>query len=430
MIGHDEGGLIGLSPQLLQAAFDQGDLLRNRFVCASDHIKRESADLQAEFEALFDLLGAQVALHLPTKLNAEIPRCHLRDAFVPTLIRYASPERVVREMRSLFHGTPLIAAHGCELPGPGDFLTRSLSGLPLLMTRDRDGAVHAFLNVCRHRGARLVADEKGCRNSFSCPYHAWTWSNRGELRGIPHGQSGFPDLDRTEFGLRRLPAEERHGLIWVLPDPDGSTDFEAFSAPLAKEFEWIGMPDLAVADSERFDIDANWKILVEGGIEAYHFKVAHRDTIGPHFQDNLSSYAMFGPHMRSVLPRLSLDTVHDLSPEKRSIRDHVNVLYSVFPTKQFLVMQDHVAWISLDPLSESRTTVRIATLAPSAEVTQDRADHWRRNHAITRMTLAEDFEIGAAVQAGLSSGANGSLTFGRYEGALNRFNQAVEAALA
>ena len=108
--------------------------------------------------------------------------------------RYASPKRFDAEMGRLFRSAPLIAAHASELSEPGDFMTRSLSGLPLLLTRDRDDAVHVFLNVCRHRGARLVADEKGCRNSFSCPYHAWTWSNRGELRGIPHGDSGFPDL--------------------------------------------------------------------------------------------------------------------------------------------------------------------------------------------------------------------------------------------
>lgn len=352
------------------------------------------------------------------------------DVAVSPVERYASPERFEAEMRRLFRGTPLIAAHASELAEPGDFMTRSLSGLPLLLTRDRDGAVHVFLNVCRHRGARLVANEKGCRNSFSCPYHAWTWSNRGELRGIPHGDSGFPDLNRSDYGLRRLPAMERHGLIWVIANPQGDADFEAFSAPLAEEFAWVDMENLAVAESDLLEIPANWKILVEGGIEAYHFKVAHRDTIGPHFQDNLSTYTTFGPHMRSILPRTTLEAAQEMPAEDRSIRDHANVLYSVFPTNQFLVMQDHVAWISLDPRSVGTTTVRMTTLAPAKEVTEARADHWRRNHAITRTTLAEDFDIGVAVQAGLASGANETLTFGRYEGALDTFNRQVEAALA
>ena len=71
----------------------------------------------------------------------------------------------------------------------------------------------------------------------------------------------------------------------------------------------------------------------------------------------------------------------------------------------------------------------MTTLAPTEDVNEARAGHWRRNHAITRTTLAEDFDIGVAVQAGLASGANESLTFGRYEGALDSFNRQVEAAL-
>lgn len=345
--------------------------------------------------------------------------------------RYGSAERFDRERRDIFRRLPLIAAHSSELAEPGAFLTRQLSGLPILLTRDRDNACHAFLNVCRHRGARLVGEASGCKNSFSCPYHAWTWSNRGELRGVPHEAQGFPQLDRAAYGLKRLPVLEQHGLVWVIADPavDPATDIAAFLAPLGDELDWLQLDRLAIAESDSLSCAANWKILVEGGIEAYHFRVAHRDTIGPHFQDNLSSYAMFGPHMRSVLPRMSLDGMTDAPREQWAIREHANVLYSIFPANQFLVMQDHVAWIGQDPASEGETALRIATLVPAEELTPDRKAHWRRNHEITMTTLAEDFEIGVAVQAGIASGANDNLTFGRYEGALDSFNRKVEAAL-
>ena len=352
------------------------------------------------------------------------------DIELSPIERYASIERFNAEMKEVFRKIPSIAAHPCELPEAGSFLTRDFFGHPLLLTRDKENNVHAFLNVCRHRGARLVGDETGCKHSFSCPYHAWTWNNNGNLRAIPHEEPGFPDIDRNQYALKRLPVQERNGLIWVVATPDSEVDFNSFLTPLDEDFAWIEMQDLAITHSDTLERPANWKLLVEGGIEAYHFKVAHRETIGPHFVDNLSSYEMLGDHMRSILPRSTLDTLQGEPRENWSIRDHANVLYSVFPVSQFLVMQDHVAWIELTPLSSDRTKIRMSTLAPKSEVTPENAAHWKRNHTITSITLAEDFDINQAVQDGLASGSNTSLTFGRYEGALNTFNRIVEKHLA
>ena len=215
--------------------------------------------------------------------------------------RYVSKERFEAEKAGIFKRVPIIAAHSSELAEAGSFLTRDFHGLPLLLTRDRENQVHAFINVCRHRGARLVGDDSGCKHRFSCPYHAWTWSNDGELRGIPHEKPGFPDIDRTGYALKRLPVTERYGLVWAISDPEAEPDFVSFLDPLEGDFAWVEMADLAMAHSDVIEKQSNWKLLVEGGLEAYHFKVAHRETIGPHFMDNLSSYERLGAHMRSVL---------------------------------------------------------------------------------------------------------------------------------
>lgn len=347
------------------------------------------------------------------------------DIAVSDVSRYADAAVFAEEHRGVLRGVPVIAAHASELDRPGSYMTRSLSGLPVLLTRDSEGTVHAFLNVCRHRGARLVNEPSGCKNVFSCPYHAWTWSNSGDLRGIPHQNQGFPNIDRSKHGLKRLPVLERAGWIWVLANPAAKVDFDRFLDPIVSELDWLRMETLGVTQSDQLTIKANWKLLVEGGIEAYHFRVTHKETIGPHFEDNLSSYAMFGRHMRSVLPRAGVEQLGGTDQKYWSIRKQANVLYTIFPTNQWLVMQDHVAWVSLDPISETETALRLSTLAPRDQIRDDMAEHWARNHAITRVTLTEDFEIGEAVQSGLLSGANEVLTFGRFEGALDQFNRQV-----
>ena len=95
------------------------------------------------------------------------------------------------ERESIFARLPAVAAHACEIPHPGDFVKRQVAGRSIIVTRDAAGKARAFLNVCRHRGTQLVSEESGCRHSFTCPYHAWTYANSGELVSAPHLESGF-----------------------------------------------------------------------------------------------------------------------------------------------------------------------------------------------------------------------------------------------
>ncbi len=343
---------------------------------------------------------------------------------------YFDPGRFREERESIFRRMPHPLVHCSELEEPGAFLRRDLAGLPLLITRDGDGQVHAFLNVCRHRGTRLVDAAQGCKGRFSCPYHAWTWNNRGELLAIPHKEQGFAGIDKEQLGLKRLGCVEKYGWVWVQADAEEAPDVDGSLEGLACDFDWFESADHRVAHTEERVCHANWKILVEGGIEAYHFRVAHRNTIAPYFLDNLSSYRTFGPHMRSVLARRSMSELTSQPEDTWHIREHAQVLYSFFPLNQLLVQADHFAWIQMEPLSATATRVRISTLAPKERMeTGTDLEHWARNHAITTTTLAEDFDIGESIQAGLESGANEHLTFGRFEGALGEFNRCVDQRL-
>lgn len=379
-------------------------------------------DRKTELELMEELAGLREARSF-----------YLDDAVATSPVkRYTCPERFAQERQAVFGALPAVAAHSSELAGADAFLTRDLAGLPLLLTRDGDGAVHAFLNVCRHRGSRLVGEDSGCRRRFTCPYHAWTYDNRGDLKGITHGEAGFPGIDRAALGLKRLGCREAHGWIWVAPGSDAAPDIDGFLDGLAADFAWLDAGNLKIVHEETWERAANWKILYEGGLESYHFRIAHKDTIGPFFQDNLSSYRMFGRHIRSILPRARLDAEMALPEESRSLRRATNLVYSIFPSCQLLVQEDHIVWIQALPLAPDRTRLRLATLAPADADTGDpeTARHWRKNHGITVRTLSEDFAIGEGIQSGLSSGANTALHFGRFEGALDRFNRIVEKELA
>lgn len=339
---------------------------------------------------------------------------------------YLDADRFEREQQQLFRAMPSILAHTSEVAASNSFLRRSTQGLPLLILRDDDGVARVFLNVCRHRGTRLVDDHSGCKKRFSCPYHAWTWDSRGQFVAAPHFEAGFPDLDSAELGLKQIPSIERHGFIWLLPQ-ERDINLPEFLGELDAELAWLEGENLTHHQTDEQLRQCNWKLLPEGGLEAYHFRIAHRNTIAKLFNDNLSSYQCLGPHIRSILPR---STIVELAEQERStwhIRDHANVLYTVFPTSMFLVQSDHVIWIRVEPIGPEQTQLRLMTLKPKA--TDKPTEYWDANHDLTIKTLNEDFDLAESMQSGMRSGANETLRFGRFEGALAKFNETIRRHL-
>lgn len=344
--------------------------------------------------------------------------------------KYMDEEHFQREFKNIFSKLPAPILLSSELEKPNAFLRRMVAGMPVIFTRDSDGQVHAFKNVCRHRGAELVGADKGCQKRFSCPYHAWTWNNRGDLVGVPHGKLGFPNMTKENFALQRLGCVEKYGWIWVTPDSDQATDVDEFLAGLADDFKWLAAENLVVQHRDEVVCMANWKVLIEGGIEAYHFKVTHRDTIAPHFPDNLSSYQCFGPHIRSYLPKNHIFKLDANNKQDWDIRQSGQLIYSIFATNQLLIQADHISWIQLEPRSAGETLIRLSSLVPSDRL-ESEADlsHWARNHKITADTLAEDFAMGEGIQRGIAAGANEDFTYGLYEGAIVAHNQTIDKYL-
>ncbi|WP_025899394.1 aromatic ring-hydroxylating oxygenase subunit alpha [Sneathiella glossodoripedis] len=343
---------------------------------------------------------------------------------------YLSQDRFEKEMKS-FERFPLMVAHSSQLPENGSYLALDwLGGFPLLLTRDMDGEVHAFANACQHRGSPLAQNGCGQARRLMCPYHAWTYDMAGQLKSVPH-KSGFPSLDPTKVKLSELHASEFGGFIWVQKSGDTKLDVGEHLAGLGDDLKWINAADHVLFAEESRIWNSNWKFIVEGGLESYHFKIAHRDTIAPLFNDTLSVFDEFGPHFRSVLTKTSLKQLQEIDEENWQIRETANVLYSFYPSASLLLQPDHFAVIDAIPLSPSQTHISVRTFVPkgSMETEKSRA-HWQANFDFTRDTLLEDFELAVQIQKGLQSGATKQFRFGRFENALTRFHQINEQMIS
>ena len=107
---------------------------------------------------------------------------------------YTDPTIFKEEIVKIFGQNWVYLAHESEIPNPNDFKTGYLGKRPIIITRDRNGEIHSFLNRCMHRGATICRQEKGSAKQFTCPYHGWTYSNNGDLAGVPWPKGYGPDL--------------------------------------------------------------------------------------------------------------------------------------------------------------------------------------------------------------------------------------------
>ena len=155
------------------------------------------------------------------------------DVLRVPLSYYRDEEVLRRERAEILEVSPLALAPTAQIPAPHDFVVREVLGRSVLVSRDASGVARAFLNYCRHRGAR-PAEGSGNARRFACLYHAWTYDSAGALVGIP-GKEGFAGIDPVDHGLVELPSEERHGFVWVVLTAGAPIDVAAHLGPLDDE---------------------------------------------------------------------------------------------------------------------------------------------------------------------------------------------------
>ena len=215
---------------------------------------------------------------------------------------YTDPDYAERERRAIFHGLPIVAGLTRDIPEPGDMMLFDVLGPSVLLTRDKQGKVNAFLNMCPHRGAKVVT-ECTRRTRMTCRFHAWTFDLEGKLIGQP-GKEGFEGIDKSELGLIRVAVAEKYGLILVrLEQPDEPIDVDAFLGPFASEIAHLELDKATPIRSSQFGCEANWKYAYDTYGESYHFASLHPQTIGQLAYSNIMVYENYGLHARLAFPR-------------------------------------------------------------------------------------------------------------------------------
>lgn len=330
----------------------------------------------------------------------------LLDAQTPPRWFYTSEDFYAREVQRVFLRHWLFAGREDELPAPGDYLAVDTPGGPVFLLRGEDGLLRAFANTCRHRGARLLEGKGNCR-AVVCPYHSWVYGLEGQLRRA-QGMQGVQGFGPGENGLVPLRMETWCGFVFVNFDP-GSPSLLEHLGNLPQKFAAHRFDEMVCVRRVHFDIAANWKLVLENAVEAYHTGTVHRDTLGRqvgHHEPTRGQWIALWVEGEESIAVLAgqRDTVFAPVPGLSGRAAAGTFFTVIFPCTQFAVAQDCMWWLDVQPRGVAACRLTVGSCFPRS--TAAREDFERLVQAYYRrwdVATPEDCRIAELQQAGLRS---------------------------
>jgi nitrite reductase/ring-hydroxylating ferredoxin subunit len=341
--------------------------------------------------------------------------------------RYVDPDLWAREAEVFYRRSPIVAGLSCELPAPGAYKAEEIMGVPVLLVRDAQGRLAAFLNVCRHRGAPVAPTGCGRASRFTCPYHAWTYDQAGRLVGVTSEET-FGPVERGAHGLTPLPCAERAGLMFVCLTPGAPFEIDAWLAGVGDHIAG-GEPQTLHFGGGRLIDAPNWKIVMEGHLESYHFTTLHRESIGPNTFNNCGAIDRFGPHILITVAHKNITDLLD-RPEAdwHPIRDGmITAQYVLFPGASITLFADGMMAQMVRPAGEvgRSTNTMVMGFRRPAEGEAAAAEQQAFLDRIRAVLADEDYAAGFGVQTGMHSGAQAEVLLGRNEPGVIYFHQVM-----
>jgi glycine betaine catabolism A len=341
---------------------------------------------------------------------------------------YISPEVFATEQERIFAREWLCVGREETISKGGDFFTVERAGENLIVTRDAAGGMHAFYNVCRHRGSRIcTADSGHFQGSIQCPYHAWTYGLDGALK-VARNMAEVPGFDRTEYRLKEAAVALWEGFVFV--NLEGDVPFESAFAPLIGRFARWNIGALHTARSITYELACNWKLVFLNYSECYHCPLVHPqlDKLSPSDsgRNDLAEGPFLGGYSEMRQPGTSLTTTGRSSRPPLGKVDGADLdrvyYYTIFPSLLLSLHPDYVMVHYMRPLAADRTEVVCAFLFDPRTIAQadfdpsDAVDFWD-------LTNRQDWQVNELMQLGLRSRAYSPGPYSNAEGLLSAFDR-------
>jgi phenylpropionate dioxygenase-like ring-hydroxylating dioxygenase large terminal subunit len=335
-----------------------------------------------------------------------------------------------REQALVFTRLPVPVSLTAQIAERGSLIAQNGYGTPLLIMRDREGVVRTFLNVCTHKGAKLIEHCDPVRGArVTCPYHGWTFSLAGKLAGVARAET-FTNLDKSARDLVELPCLESGGIIWAILDPHADADFSSLDEQLTADLDALDLSTSYVYGHKTFKLDANWKQVLEPFLEGYHVQRLHVESVGPLFADVPTVTDRMGKNIRQTSGKIEY-TSDGVDNHNANIHKSVTHAYQVFPNTVVVTSPWYISVMILMPNGPGKTTVDyyMLTLNP-ADDQRSKALYAKSYDMVLDVFGNEDFRAAESCYTGLSTGALREVVYSGLEGAIPMFYETLDGCMA
>jgi choline monooxygenase len=213
---------------------------------------------------------------LPELIARYDPSVPLEEASTCPSSWYLDPRILDLELRTTFARTWQLAGRLDQVREPGQYVTCEIAGEPIVVVRGNDGVLRGFFNVCRHHAAAVMTEASGCEKHLRCPYHGWTYTLEGGLKGAP----GFKDernFDPAQNGLLPVATQAWENWVFVRLDPGGPTLEEFLGPRLVNEINSLELSKLHWMERRHYLFECNWKVFVDNYLDGgYHVPYLHK----------------------------------------------------------------------------------------------------------------------------------------------------------
>ena len=291
---------------------------------------------------------------VPVRLG---PGIEITPDYGPSLMSrdaYTNPARFELERQKVLNAHWLLAGRSADVASPGDWLTYEGHGETVIVTRQADGTLAAFHNVCMHRGPALVGPEKGCGGRrFTCPYHGWVYDTTGKLVGVPE-RDDFSEEHLRDVRAPAVAADEWGGWVWInLSGPASAEPLaDGIGPDIMADLGRFKMEDMVLHEVLEWDVPVSYKAIVDGFNELYHVTELHHTP--PEFTKSTreSSFHVTGKNFMCFVPR---PETKELLAEDWDHHRYAICHYVVFPNTVFNCNPEHIQVFNPIPIDVDRT---------------------------------------------------------------------------
>ena len=355
---------------------------------------------------------------------------YAKSIYKNAVIEYIDANIANTEKKIIFEESPICLGTAALVPNQGDWFTVDIGDKSILIVRNNKTEISAYLNICSHRGAKLVEGSGTKAYAFKCPYHSWVYNLDGELKARPR-ENAFDEINKDQCSLQKFELDNHQGFLWLIMDKKAKNKHASNKADLNELLIDYDFNKYQHFKSIKIYPKLNWKLAVDTFLELYHIDELHTKSLAPIIKNDLQLFDTYGKNIRVIGARHSAVKLNRVLKDQREFDIHTIQLRILFPNTILVCHPDHVeVWQILPKNEVNECEVSFSLYTKEAFSSKSAIRHWDNNFNLAlNAVVKEDFPLGENVQKGFYAAPKRKIIFGKNEPALQHFHKQIKLDL-